>query len=259
MSTCGWDGPTVVVHGDQGPVGDDTSNAHSIGVLLGGSRAGDQVLDGGSVEELDVGELEHLAQESGCKQRSVLDGDPVTIVLVRDAQLVEEELSRLAHDHGAEELATEPRATTRSDASFDDGDLEVRTLGCEHESSGETTRSGTNNDNVRLGVGVEVLEVASGFTSSVGCATLLWMEDILIALETWLSRMGANVKLSQSFSKSATVFAWPSWPTEATLTARFFLRSTPLPRTAGAGDSKMAAGGDILSKIVDHGSKSATG
>jgi hypothetical protein len=37
------------------------------------------------------------------------------------------------------------------------------------------------------------------------------------------------------------------------------LRSTPLPRTAGAEDSKMAAGGDIVSRVVDQGLKSANG
>lgn len=196
-----------MVHRHEGPVGHDTSNAHSIRVLTGGSGTGDQILNSGSVEELDVGELQHLAQESRCEQRSVLDSDPVTIVLVRNTELVEEEMGGLSHDHRAEELATEPCATTRSDASFNDGDLEVGTLGRKHESRGETTGSGTDDDDVRLGVGVEVLEVTAGYTSSVGCALRRELEVILIALETWLSRMGANVKLSQFFSKSATVFA----------------------------------------------------
>jgi hypothetical protein len=66
----------------------------------------------------------------------VLDSDPVTVVLVGDTKLVEEQLGRLAHDHGAEQLATEPSTTTRGDAGFDNGDLKVRALGCEHESSG---------------------------------------------------------------------------------------------------------------------------
>lgn len=150
-----------MVHRHQGPVGDYTGDADSIGILVGGSRACDQVLHGGSVEELDVGELKHLAQKSRREQSRVLDGDPFAVILVRDANLVKEEVSRLAHDHSAEELTTEPGTTARSDTCFDNGDLEVRTLGCEHESSGQTTGSGADNDNVRLGVGVEVLEVAA--------------------------------------------------------------------------------------------------
>lgn len=127
---------TVVVHGDQGPVCDDTSNANSAGVLPGRSRSCDQVLNRSSVEELDVGELEHLAQKCRCEQRRMLDGDPVAIIFVRNTDLVKEQLSGLAHDHSTEELATEPRTASRSDTGFDDGDLEVRTLGCEHESGG---------------------------------------------------------------------------------------------------------------------------
>lgn len=152
---------TVMVHRHQGPVGHNTSNAHGIGVLASGSRAGDQVLDSGSVEELDVGELEHLAQEGRREQRSVLDSNPLAVILVRDAELIEEEMGGLAHNHGAEELATQPSTTTRSNTGFDDGDLKVGTLGGEHESGGETTGSGTDDDDVRLGVGVKILEVAT--------------------------------------------------------------------------------------------------
>ena len=137
-----------MVHGDKRPVRHDTSNTDSIGVLPGGGRAGNQVFDGGSVEELDVGELEHLAQKSRCEQRRVLDSNPVTVVLVWDTKLVEKQLSGLAHDHSAEELATEPCTSTGSNTGFNNGDLEVRALGCEHESGGKTTRSSTDNDNV---------------------------------------------------------------------------------------------------------------
>lgn len=164
-----------MVHGYQSPVGDYASNANSVGVFAGGSRAGDQVFDCSGVEELDVGELEHLAQKSRREQSRVLDGDPLAVVLVRDANLVEEQVGGLAHDHGAEELAAEPCTSTRSNTGLDDGDLEVRALGRKHESSGKTAGSGSNNNDVRLGVGVEVFEVATGcvFVSLARNATLM--------------------------------------------------------------------------------------
>jgi hypothetical protein len=48
---------TVVVHGDEGPVGNHASDANSIGVVRGRSWAGDEVLNGCGVEQLDVREL----------------------------------------------------------------------------------------------------------------------------------------------------------------------------------------------------------
>ena len=92
----------------------------------------------------------------------MLDNNEIALVLVRDANLVQEELGRLAHDHGTEELATEPGATTRRNASLDNGNLEVGALGCERECSREATRASTDNDNVRLSVSVKVTEVAAG-------------------------------------------------------------------------------------------------
>jgi hypothetical protein len=46
----------IVVHGDESPVRDDTSNPN--GAI--GSRTGDQVFDGCSIKKLDIGELEDL-------------------------------------------------------------------------------------------------------------------------------------------------------------------------------------------------------
>ena len=43
----------VVVHGDEGPVGYDTSDAD---LPIRASGAGDEVLDGCGVEELNIGE-----------------------------------------------------------------------------------------------------------------------------------------------------------------------------------------------------------
>jgi hypothetical protein len=48
-----------VVHGDKSPVGDDTGDAEGT-VRVG---AGDEVFDGGGVEELDVRELEDFGEE----------------------------------------------------------------------------------------------------------------------------------------------------------------------------------------------------
>ena len=46
-------GLVVVVHGDEGPVGDDAGDAEFVHC---GGGAGDEVFDGGGVEEFDIGE-----------------------------------------------------------------------------------------------------------------------------------------------------------------------------------------------------------
>jgi hypothetical protein len=68
----------------------------------------------------------------------MLDDDEVALVLVGNADLVEEKFGWLAHDHGAEELTSEPGSTTRGDAGLDNGYLEVGTLGGERKGSRET-------------------------------------------------------------------------------------------------------------------------
>jgi len=50
---------------------------------------------------------------------------------------------------------------TWGDGSFNDGDLEIRTGFPKHISSAQTTGAGANNDDVTLGISVEVLEVAT--------------------------------------------------------------------------------------------------
>jgi hypothetical protein len=54
-------------------------------------------------------------------------------------------------------LSAEPGAAARRDGGFDDCDAKVGTLLAEDVGSAETTRSGTNDDNVRFGIFVEVL------------------------------------------------------------------------------------------------------
>lgn len=76
--------------------------------------------------------------------------------------------------------------------------------------------------------------------------SILCLVIILIARETWLSRIGEKVKLSHLFSISASVFAWPL---VGALTARFFWIGTLMSLTA-RGFSKVAAGGDMLSSYV---------
>lgn len=106
-------GVVVVVQADQGPVGDNTSNADIRGVA-GVGWASDHVLNGGSVEKLDVGEEENLGQDGGGEQGGVLNHNVVGvgILLVRDSELLQEDLSGATHDHGGEELTTEPGTTT---------------------------------------------------------------------------------------------------------------------------------------------------
>lgn len=175
----------VVVHGDQGPVGDDTSNSDgSVGIL-----AGDEVLNGGGVEELDVRELEDLGKEGRGEESSVLDDDIVALIFICDANLLEEALGRLAHDHGAEELTTEPGTTTytvlvgcntlmcekaahtRRDTGFDNGNLQVGAVLCKDVCSAKTARSSANNYDIGLGVLVQIRKVPPGHsTGDLGLA-----------------------------------------------------------------------------------------
>jgi hypothetical protein len=94
------------------------------------------------------------------KTYSVLDDNETSLILERDAKIGQEGISRLAHDHSREELATEPSTTTWRDRRFNDSDLEIRTSLAEHVCGAETAGAGTNNDDVGLGVSVQVLEVA---------------------------------------------------------------------------------------------------
>ena len=50
-----------------------------------------------------------LGKERRGDERGVLGDDKVALVLVRDAELLEEGVGGLADDHRTEELATEPR------------------------------------------------------------------------------------------------------------------------------------------------------
>ena len=169
----------VVVHSNEGPVRDDTGNAD----VTVGHLAGDEILNGGGVEELDVGKGEDFGQRGGSEEGlgfhivsrmstsmdlretstySMLHNDEIPLVLERNPQIVEKSLGRLPHDHGTEELATEPSPAAGRHGSLDDGNLEVGTCLCKHVSCAQTTRSGTNDHDVGFGVVVEVLEITTG-------------------------------------------------------------------------------------------------
>lgn len=150
----------VVVHRDQSPVGDYTSNGKTILVIV----TGDQVLNASSIEELDIGEAQDLAEEGAGEERGVLDNDiagMTWILLVGNTNFAEESIGRLPHDHGREELSAKPSTATGGDTSLDDSDLQVRTLLGQAVSGAETTAACTNDDNVRLGIVVQVGEVAA--------------------------------------------------------------------------------------------------
>ena len=74
----------------------------------------------------------------------MLDDDHVALVLVRDVELVEEEVRRLADAHRAHELAADPRAAAGSDAGLDDRDLEVGAGLGEDVGGRETGRAGAD-------------------------------------------------------------------------------------------------------------------
>ena len=68
--------------------------------------------------------LQDLGQEGGGELGGVLDNHVVTLVLVGHVEPVQQGLGGLAHDHGAEQLATQPGSTTRGNAGLDDGNLQ---------------------------------------------------------------------------------------------------------------------------------------
>lgn len=57
-------GLIIVVHSHEGPVGNDPGNAD----ITVGHLARDEILNGGGVEELDVGKGEDFGQKGGCEE-----------------------------------------------------------------------------------------------------------------------------------------------------------------------------------------------
>ena len=82
----------------------------------------------------------------------MFDDDVVSLIFVSHTQAIEELVGRLSENHGREELTAEPATTAWGDGGFDDGDLEIGTGAGEDVSGGETAGSGSDDDNVRLGI-----------------------------------------------------------------------------------------------------------
>lgn len=143
-----------MVHGHQGPVGDDASDANAAA-----GRARHQILDACGVEELDVGQLQHLDHQRGREEGGVAHDDEVALVFVGHTHVVEKDVGRLAHHHGGEELAAEPGAAAGRHRRFDDGNLEVRARPAQNIGSAEAARAGADDDHVRLSVSIQVRKV----------------------------------------------------------------------------------------------------
>lgn len=151
----------VVVHGDQSPVGDNSSKLNTP-LVIGTS---DKILDSSSVEKLNVGELEDLAQNGAGEESSMLDDNIVLVVrvlLIWDTELSEEGIRRLPHDHSRKQLTTEPSTAARGNAGLHYGDLQVGTRLGKAVGSAQTTRTSSDDDDVGLGVLIEVIKVAPG-------------------------------------------------------------------------------------------------
>lgn len=58
-----------MMHGDQGPVGNDSGDAERIGAW---DLASDEILYGGGIEKFDVGEVEDFGEEGRCKKSLLL-------------------------------------------------------------------------------------------------------------------------------------------------------------------------------------------
>lgn len=91
--------------------------------------------------------------------------------LVRHADLIEELVGRLAHDHGGKELSTEPGAPARGHARLNDGDLELGPRLGQAVGAAQAAAASADDDNVALSVFVHVLEVAARHSAVDGALT----------------------------------------------------------------------------------------
>jgi hypothetical protein len=123
------------------------------------------IVAGNGTHELHIRELEHLAQHGAGEESGMLDSDIARVlagILIRHADLPQESVGRLTHDHGGEELAAEPSATTGGYIGLDDGNLQVWTGLGQAVGGRETAAASADDDNVALGVLVKIVEVATG-------------------------------------------------------------------------------------------------
>lgn len=92
----------------------------------------------------------------------MLHHDKITLIIEWNTEISQEGIGRLSHNHGGEELAAEPSSTAWRDGGLDNGDLQVWASFAKHVSGAETAGACPDDDDVRLGVGVQVVKVATG-------------------------------------------------------------------------------------------------
>ena len=92
----------------------------------------------------------------------MLHNDEISLVLKWHTEVGKECVGGFTHHHCAKELASEPSATAWRDGRLDDSDFQVGACLAEHVRGAETAGSGTHDHDVGFGVGVEVVEVATG-------------------------------------------------------------------------------------------------
>lgn len=91
----------------------------------------------------------------------MLDHHVVVLLVVLDADLVQEDVGRLADHHGGEELPAEPRSAAGADGLLDDGDADGGVLR-KLVGAGKAGGACADDDDVCVGVGDHVGHVAAG-------------------------------------------------------------------------------------------------
>mmetsp|Transcript_30434 Transcript_30434/g.79164 ORF Transcript_30434/g.79164 Transcript_30434/m.79164 type:complete len:317 (-) Transcript_30434:556-1506(-) len=150
----------AVVQGHKSPVCHYTSDVLATWHI--GVRLHNQILSSCGVEQLDIGSLQNLRQQSAGELGCMLDHHVISLILVGHIQVVKQSMGRLTHNHATEQLATQPGTTTRSHTSFNDGDLHIRGNPGELVGARQASRASSHDDHVRLGILVQVCEVSAG-------------------------------------------------------------------------------------------------
>ena len=83
-----------MVEGNESPVGHDTGDTLLALVVL----TDDKILNRGGVHHNDIGEGEHLREDSGGEERGVLDDNEGTLILERNTEFGEEAVGGLSDD-----------------------------------------------------------------------------------------------------------------------------------------------------------------
>ncbi len=85
-----------MVEGNKCPVGHDTCDPLAAFKVL----TNDKVFHSGCIHENDVWHGEHLRQQGGCEEGSMLDDNEGALVFVRDPDLLKEAVGRFANHLG---------------------------------------------------------------------------------------------------------------------------------------------------------------